>query len=182
MAFLLALVMALALCACAKPTPIAAGKTTVGVKDGETVGQGATAFSVEVKDAEGKATNDFTVQTDEKTVGAALQALNIISRRGERLRPVYQGGHRHHGGLRQGRHLLGVLHRRTVCPHRRGSDGGCRPARCIPSPWKKCSESIEQKRGSPRSLARRSSFLHKGRPCGGMGAVRGGVRYVSAAG
>lgn len=78
MAFLLALVMVLALCACAKPMPIAAGKTTVGVKDGETVGQGATAFSVEVKDAEGKATK-FTVQTDEKTVGAALQKLNIIS-------------------------------------------------------------------------------------------------------
>ena len=78
MAFLLALVMVLALCACTKPMPIAAGKTTVGVKDGETVGQGATAFSVEVKDAEGKATK-FTVQTDEKTVGAALQKLNIIS-------------------------------------------------------------------------------------------------------
>lgn len=77
MAFLLALVMALALCACAKTDPAPAGKTTVGVKDGETVGQGATAFSVEVKDAEGKATK-FTVQTDEKTVGAALQKLNII--------------------------------------------------------------------------------------------------------
>ena len=78
MAFLLALVMVLALCACAKPMPIGAGKTTVGVKDGETVGQGATAFSVEVKDAEGKTTK-FTVQTDEKTVGAALQKLNIIA-------------------------------------------------------------------------------------------------------
>lgn len=78
MAFLLALVMALALCACAKTDPAPAGKTTVGVKDGETVGQGATAFSVEVKDAEGKTTK-FTVQTDEKTVGAALQKLNIIA-------------------------------------------------------------------------------------------------------
>lgn len=78
MAFLLALVMALALCACAKTDPAPSGKTTVGVKDGETVGQGATAFSVEVKDAEGKTTK-FTVQTDEKTVGAALQKLNIIA-------------------------------------------------------------------------------------------------------
>ena len=78
MAFLLALVMVLALCACAKTDPAPSGKTTVGVKDGETVGQGATAFSVEVKDAEGKATK-FTVQTDEKTVGAALQKLNIIA-------------------------------------------------------------------------------------------------------
>ena len=77
-AFLLALAMALTLCACAKPTPIAAGKNTVGVKDGETLGQGATAFTVEVTDAQGTKT-DFTVKTDEKTVGAALQALNIIS-------------------------------------------------------------------------------------------------------
>ena len=77
-AFLLALAMALTLCACAKPTPIAAGKNTVGVKDGETLGQGATAFTVEVTDGQGTKT-DFTVKTDEKTVGAALQALNIIS-------------------------------------------------------------------------------------------------------
>ena len=77
-AFLLALVMALALCACAKPMPIAAGKNTVGVKDGETLGKGATAFTVEVTDGQGTKT-DFTVKTDEKTVGAALQALNIIS-------------------------------------------------------------------------------------------------------
>lgn len=77
-AFLLALAMALTLCACAKPTPIAAAKNTVGVKDGETLGQGATAFTVEVTDARGTKT-DFTVKTDEKTVGAALQALNIIS-------------------------------------------------------------------------------------------------------
>lgn len=77
-AFLLALAMSLTLCACAKPTPIAAGKNTVGVKDGETLGQGATAFTVEVTDGRGTKT-DFTVKTDEKTVGAALQALNIIS-------------------------------------------------------------------------------------------------------
>ena len=77
-AFLLALVMVLALCACAKPMPIAAGKNTVGVKDGETLGKGATAFTVEVTDGQGTKT-DFTVKTDEKTVGAALQALNIIS-------------------------------------------------------------------------------------------------------
>ena len=78
LAFLLALAMALTLCACAKPTPIASGKNTVGVKDGETLGQGATAFTVEVTDGRGTKT-DFTVKTDEKTVGAALQALNIIS-------------------------------------------------------------------------------------------------------
>ena len=80
LAFLLALAMALTLCACAKPTPIATGKNTVGVKDGETLGQGATAFTVEVTDGQGTKT-DFTVKTDEKTVGAALQALNISAAR-----------------------------------------------------------------------------------------------------
>ncbi len=78
MALLLALALVLALCACAKPMPIAAGKNTVGVKDGETLGKGATAFTVEVTDGQGTKT-DFTVKTDEKTVGAALQALDLIS-------------------------------------------------------------------------------------------------------
>ena len=50
----------------------------MGVKDGDTLGKGATAFTVEVTDGQGTKT-DFTVKTDEKTVGAALQALNIIS-------------------------------------------------------------------------------------------------------
>ncbi len=78
MAVLLALLMVLALSACAKSASIPAGKTTVGVKDGETLGQGKTTFTVEVTDAEGAKTS-FTVKTDEKTVGAALQALNLIS-------------------------------------------------------------------------------------------------------
>ena len=78
MGLLLAVGMVLALCACAKTTPVPAGKNTVGVKDGETLGQGAATFAVEVTDAEGNKTA-FTVKTDEKTVGAALQALNIIS-------------------------------------------------------------------------------------------------------
>ena len=63
MAVLLALLMVLALSACAKSASIPAGKTT---------------FTVEVTDAEGAKTS-FTVKTDEKTVGAALQALNLIS-------------------------------------------------------------------------------------------------------
>ncbi len=78
MALLLALALVLALCACAKPMPIAAGKNTVGVKNGETLGTGNATFSVEVTDAEG-AKITFTVKTDEKTVGAALQALDLIS-------------------------------------------------------------------------------------------------------
>ena len=78
MAFLLALTLVLALCACAKTDPVPEGKTTVGVKSGETLGTGNTTFSVEVTNAEGSKTT-FAVKTDEKTVGAALQALNLIS-------------------------------------------------------------------------------------------------------
>ena len=105
MAVLLALLMVLALSACAKSASIPAGKTTVGVKDGETLGQGKTTFTVEVTDAQGAQTS-FTV-----------------TRGGARVRPVIQRGHRHHGGLRRGRYLLGVLCGRPVCPHRRGHDG-----------------------------------------------------------
>ena len=42
------------------------------------MGQGATSFAVEVRDAQGNAT-EFTVKTDEKTVGAALLKLNLIA-------------------------------------------------------------------------------------------------------
>ena len=77
-ALLLAVLMVLALSACAKTTPIPAGKNTVGVKNGETLGQGKTTFAVEVTDAE-RAKTSFAVKTDEKPVGAALQALNVIS-------------------------------------------------------------------------------------------------------
>ena len=76
-ALTLSVLLALALCACAKQT---APENTdpAAVKNGDTVGQGATSFAVEVRDAQGNAT-EFTVKTDEKTVGAALQALNLIS-------------------------------------------------------------------------------------------------------
>lgn len=78
LAVITAVLLVMVLSACAKTTTIPAGKNTVGVKNGETVGQGATAFAVEVTDTEGNKTT-FTVNTDEKMVGAALQALNLIS-------------------------------------------------------------------------------------------------------
>lgn len=78
LAVITAVLLVMVLSACAKTATIPAGKNTVGVKNGETVGQGATAFAVEVTDAEGDKTT-FTVNTDEKMVGAALQALNLIS-------------------------------------------------------------------------------------------------------
>lgn len=78
LAVITAVLLVMVLSACAKTTTIPAGKNTVGVKNGETVGQGATAFAVEVTDTEGNKTT-FTVNTDEKMVGAALQTLNLIS-------------------------------------------------------------------------------------------------------
>ncbi len=78
LAVITAVLLVMVLSACAKTATIPAGKNTVGVKNGETVGQGATAFAVEVTDVEGNKTT-FTVNTDEKMVGAALQTLNLIS-------------------------------------------------------------------------------------------------------
>lgn len=78
LAVITAVLLVMVLSACAKTATIPAGKNTVGVKNGETVGQGATAFAVEVTDTEGDKTT-FTVNTDEKMVGAALQTLNLIS-------------------------------------------------------------------------------------------------------
>lgn len=78
LAVIAAVLLVMVLSACAKTATIPAGKNTVGVKNGETVGQGATAFAVEVTDNEGNKTT-FTVNTDEKMVGAALQTLNLIS-------------------------------------------------------------------------------------------------------
>ena len=73
---LLALVMVLSLAACA---PVGEQKDPSGaVENGATVGTGAKTFAVEVTDSEGKMTA-FTVKTDEKTVGAALLALEIIA-------------------------------------------------------------------------------------------------------
>ena len=70
---LLALVMAMSLIACgAKKTE------TCVIEDGAEVGEGAVNFVVEVVDqAQHKTT--FTVHTDEKTVGAALQNLGVIA-------------------------------------------------------------------------------------------------------
>ena len=47
------------------------------VADGATIGEGKTSFPVEVTDRDGQKIS-FTVQTDETTVGAALQKLGVI--------------------------------------------------------------------------------------------------------
>ena len=45
--------------------------------DGAVLGEGAHSFTLEIKDAEGKAVT-ATINTDEETVGAALSKLDII--------------------------------------------------------------------------------------------------------
>lgn len=74
---LLALVMVLSLAACASVGDEQKDPAGV-VTNGTTVGTGAKTFAVEVTDGEGKVTA-FTVKSDEKTVGAALLALEIIA-------------------------------------------------------------------------------------------------------
>ena len=74
---LLALVMVLSLAACASVGDEQKDPAGV-VTNGATVGTGAKTFAVEVTDGEGKVTA-FTVKSDEKTVGAALLALEIIA-------------------------------------------------------------------------------------------------------
>lgn len=76
LALLLAMMMALSLAACGKAPQI--GGVTLPVQDGATIGQGSKTFTVEVTDAEGK-TVRFTVNTDQETVGAALQELGVVA-------------------------------------------------------------------------------------------------------
>ena len=76
-ALLLTALLVLALCACSHHT-VPEGTDPADIKNGDTVGMGATAMTVEVTDADGNKTT-FEVHTDAKTVGAALQELNLIS-------------------------------------------------------------------------------------------------------
>ena len=88
LALLLVLVMTLALAACGQKdepktddqtdTPAVTEKVELPVADGAVIGQGATAFTVEVQGADEK-TVTFTVNTDEETVGAALLKLGVIA-------------------------------------------------------------------------------------------------------
>ena len=70
--------LALTTAACGNaPTTSEPASTVVTLTDGDTAGEGKTAFTLEVVDGDGK-TVTATINTDEKTVGAALQALGII--------------------------------------------------------------------------------------------------------
>ena len=85
LALLLALVMVLALAACGSKAQDNgdAGKdadvvTDGTVTDGAAVGQGATAFTMEVAQLDGTSIT-FTVNTDKTTVGEALLELGIVA-------------------------------------------------------------------------------------------------------
>ena len=84
-ALLLALVMVLALAACGNKEQDKGGAgddanvvTDGVVADGATVGEGKTAFTVEVVQLDGTAIK-FTVNTDKATVGEALLDLGIVA-------------------------------------------------------------------------------------------------------
>lgn len=85
LALLLALVMVLALAACGNKEQDNGGAgddanvvTNGVVADGATVGEGKTAFTVEVVQMDGTSIK-FTVNTDKATVGEALLDLGIVA-------------------------------------------------------------------------------------------------------
>lgn len=70
--------MLLTLSACGnKKTQTAESSVTLPVENGAVIGTGSVSFAMEIKDQNGQVTA-FTVKTDEKTVGGALQTLGVI--------------------------------------------------------------------------------------------------------
>ena len=76
-ALLLTLLLVLAAAGCGADQGTAGGNT-ITVKDGATIGEGSKTITVEVVDGEGKSVK-FTAKTDKKTVGEALQTLQVLS-------------------------------------------------------------------------------------------------------
>ena len=84
LAIILALVMTLSLVACGSTPaqqPDSGNDANVEANDGANtdavLGEGAHSFTLEITDADGK-TITATVNSDEKTLGAALSKLNVI--------------------------------------------------------------------------------------------------------
>ena len=78
LALMLALVLALSLCACGAPA--ADGAVDEGapvVTDGATLGEGATTFALVIKQLDGSSIS-ATINTDAETVGEALEALGVL--------------------------------------------------------------------------------------------------------
>ena len=76
-ALLLTFVLALSLCACGGPAADGDVPVEPVVTDGAVMGEGASSFTLKITDLEGS-TVTATINTDEKTVGDALQTLGII--------------------------------------------------------------------------------------------------------
>lgn len=74
MSLILCFVLVLSLAACGTPD---SQQEFTPVTDGETIGEGAKTFPLEITDKDGN-TVHVTVNTDEETVGAALVALNLV--------------------------------------------------------------------------------------------------------
>lgn len=75
LALFLSALMLLSLVGCGGNAGQTAGNKVI--EDGATIGEGDKSFVTEVVDADGN-TVKFTVQTNEKTVGEALQKLGVI--------------------------------------------------------------------------------------------------------
>ena len=74
LAVILSVLMLLSLTACGKEDPSASNKV---IENGTSIGEGEKTFVTEVVDVDGN-TVKFTVHTNEKTVGKALQDLGIL--------------------------------------------------------------------------------------------------------
>lgn len=71
--------MALTFTACKnEEDPASTPASSTAEVEATTLGEGATAFNLQVVDKDGK-TTDFVINTDEKTVGAALLKLKLIA-------------------------------------------------------------------------------------------------------
>lgn len=77
LAIIMVLAMVLSMTACIS-TEAPDEPELITVKDGETIGEGAAEFALEIIDAEGTQVN-VTVKTDETTVGGALVELGLIA-------------------------------------------------------------------------------------------------------
>lgn len=76
LAMILSAILLLTLVACGNKDGSQPGENKV-IENGATIGEGEKSFVTEVVDADGN-TVKFTVQTDENTVGEALQKLGVI--------------------------------------------------------------------------------------------------------
>ena len=79
-AFALVLALAVSLCACSRAAdgPAPSDTAAPALTDGGSIGDGDTAFSLEIVHASGES-KTLTVCTDAETVGAALLALGVIA-------------------------------------------------------------------------------------------------------